>query len=175
MQPTADPEKLPKLEALRRQLRQTIHLFFSEGDDVAVHTLAAASAQALEDIAKHRGFQGALPDLRRVKPEHRSMVRARLRSAQNFFKHGDKDAEGVLDFYPGATPFTILNAVQLYEMVSEISMPSCKAYHAWFSMNYPQVLTDGLYKEFITTSVSTDPDLTSKAVALALLRSMEAE
>jgi hypothetical protein len=172
---STNPEHLTKLEALRRQLRQTIHLFFAEGDPIAVHTLAAATEQALGDITAHRGLCGRLIDLERIKPEYRISFRQQLRAAQNFFKHGDKDPEGVLEFYPDATPFTILQAVHLYELVTGIAMPACQAYQAWFWMNHPDVLIEGPQKEFIITSVVADPGLASRAVALNILLSIESQ
>ena len=43
-----------KLEAASRQLDTAIRLFFSGGDAVSIHTLAAAAFNVFADIAEHR-------------------------------------------------------------------------------------------------------------------------
>ena len=55
MSETAPFEKLTKLEVAERQLRVAIRLFFERKDAVAVHTLAAASRDLLNDLAKRKG------------------------------------------------------------------------------------------------------------------------
>ena len=48
---------ISKLEAAERQLRQAVRLFFQRGDDLAIHTLAAATYQIISDLCKQKGIQ----------------------------------------------------------------------------------------------------------------------
>jgi hypothetical protein len=167
------PEKLSKLEAARRQLRQAIHLFLSGGDMIAVHTLAAASLQVLVDLGVKSGMESMVKNPKLIRPEKRKYVADKFSEAQNFFKHADRDPDEILDFFPEATPFYIVDAVVLYEHVSGSSTHACKAFHVWFSLNYPDVLIDGEYKKYIERVVSADPALADREVANKLLLHLE--
>ena len=43
-------EKVPKLDAAKRQLRTGIILFFEDADTVSVHTLTSAAQELLRDL-----------------------------------------------------------------------------------------------------------------------------
>src|SRR5438045_7911123 len=53
-------KRITKLEAAVRQLRAAILLYFSNGDEVAIHTLAFAAHEILRQLAKARGIQVGL-------------------------------------------------------------------------------------------------------------------
>ena len=93
-----------KISAARSQLIQAIRLFFEEGDPVSIHTLAGASLEILND---HFTDQVNVADnlfifhkyAPFIKEERRQEIRKIERSAQNFFKHADKDLQqGVTSF-----------------------------------------------------------------------------
>ena len=43
-------KSITKLEAAERQLAQAIRLFFGQGDEIAIHTLASTAYQILSDM-----------------------------------------------------------------------------------------------------------------------------
>jgi hypothetical protein len=90
---------ISKLEAASRLLDTAIRLFFAGGDAVAVHSLAAASANVFSDLAdrKHSGssWRAHLRDDSKLSARE---VKDILNSAWNFFKHADRDPEGTLHF-----------------------------------------------------------------------------
>ncbi len=101
-----------KLEAAERQLRQAVRLFFQRGDDVAIHTLAAAAYQILSDLCEHKGIEremedSAILDEMGVKGE----VLATTRKPQTFFMHADKDPEGTVRFNPLLSACLILSDI----------------------------------------------------------------
>ncbi len=49
--------RVSKLNAARRQLNCALELWFSDKDEVSVHTLAAAAHQIIYDISKKKGVQ----------------------------------------------------------------------------------------------------------------------
>lgn len=92
------PTSVSKIEAASRQLNAAIRLFFSCGDDIAVHTLAAAAANVFADIIENR--TGASWRTRARDDSGLSMkevVRV-LHEEWNFFKHADRDPDAVLQF-----------------------------------------------------------------------------
>lgn len=91
--------QLSKIDAARRQLDCAIDLWFHDGDEVSIHTLACAAYQVVHDLKERRGIKGnLLYDAPFVEPKHRKTWNRRIRAAANFFKHADNDPEGILEF-----------------------------------------------------------------------------
>ena len=93
-----------KLEAARRQLDTAIRLHFSDADVVSIHTLAATAYNIINDVSNKRGaaamlVKGTLIDDARV--EVREKLRSEFNKAENFFKHADRDPDGVHDLWFG--------------------------------------------------------------------------
>ena len=93
--PVAPKVAITKLDAARRQLRVAISLRFQDGDEVAIHTLACAAHQIIHDINQHRGGRDLLFDSLNFKDEYRKEAVNWLKKDMNFFKHADKDPEGL--------------------------------------------------------------------------------
>ncbi len=94
-------QKFDKEQVAKRQLDTAIELFFRGGDPVSIHTLSAAATTVLADIIQARGgksWRERLLDDALVKGMSKKDFYNALRSAQNFFKHGDKDADGEIEF-----------------------------------------------------------------------------
>jgi hypothetical protein len=168
-----EARKVTKLEAAWCQLRQAIVLFFEDGDMISVHTLAAAAQQVLIDLGAKAGLVSIVKNQDLIQPEHRKFVSGLMNSAQNFFKHADKDPDATLEFFPASTPFYLMDAVVLYRQLNGSSPPAAKAFEVWFSLNYPHVLADGVQKDYVQKLVNEDPKLGEKRVALKLLRHLE--
>ena len=150
---------ISKLDAAERQLRQAVRLFFQRGDDVAIHTLAAATYQIISDICKHKGIQRELEDSSilddmGVKGE----VLAAIRKPQNFFKHADKDPEGFVRFNPLLNICLILYAVQYFFAISGKQFPEGQVFRAWFFLRFPDRMPQDIKALFSNTPVALDPD-----------------
>jgi hypothetical protein len=172
---TQPSEKLTKLDAAGRQLRQAIVLFLQDQDTVSVHTLAAAALQILTDIGKNAGVTSMVRNPELIRPEMRRYFVDQMNAAQNFFKHADRDAEANFEFYPAATPFFIIDAVVMYRQLTGESQPAEKAYEVWFALNYPDVLVDGAYKDYAKKLIEEEPTLKNKGIAMSLLKKLEGE
>ncbi|MCR6665860.1 MAG: hypothetical protein NVV69_07615 [Methyloversatilis sp.] len=146
--------KFPKVEVTKtdaacRQLREAIVLFFERRDLVAVHTLAAASLQVLSDVGKAKGVTtGMLKHGRYIRDDKKKIWFELINEAQNFFKHADKDPDGVLDFKPSSTPFYIIDAVLLEGQLRKELSPASNCFLLWFYVAYPDVLTEEPFKAF---------------------------
>ena len=75
---------ITKLEAARRQLRVAISLWFQDGDEVAIHTLACAAHEIINDINKHRGGEDLLFNKTVFREEYRDEVIKRFKKEMNF-------------------------------------------------------------------------------------------
>jgi hypothetical protein len=136
-------DQISKLDAARRQLEIAIFLFFQDADPVAVHTLAAAARGLLGDLAKARGLRGHLDAAIQevVRPERREEVQALLRQAQNFFKHADRDAEGLLEFHPAVNDLFLWDASYLYQAVANQVTAVLLTIRVWVALERPGLIS----------------------------------
>ena len=91
--------QVAKLEAASRQLNAAISLLFGGGDPIVVHTLAVAASNIFSDVLDKKGGSQSWREKLRV--DHglsKAQVRDVMHGAWNFFKHGDRDPTGVLEF-----------------------------------------------------------------------------
>mgnify|MGYP001581773305 CR=1 FL=1 len=123
--------RIPKLEAARRQLESAITLFFENGDPVAIHTLACAAYDVIDNVNHSRGGKDMFVKRRYTQMPERPN-KATLNSVQNFFKHADKDPEGELEFFPEMTEPIMADACKTYmEMTGEkVALFHCMMW--WF-------------------------------------------
>lgn len=148
-------EEVSKTDAACRQLREAIVLFFERRDLVAVHTLAAAALQVLSDIGKATGATSMLKQGHYIREDKKKVWFELLNEAQNFFKHADKDPEGVLEFKPSSTPFYIIDAVLLESQIRKQLSPASNCFLLWFYVAYPDVLTEEPFKNFSKATLDT--------------------
>lgn len=133
-----------KLDASVRQLEQALKMFFSYGDVVAIHTLAAAAHEILADLGEKQGLKGILRDLSTIRENKRDEVKAMLRKPQNFFKHSDRDGQEkeTLEFVPNITEFFLYDSCTLYVQITGENRTLLGLYNVWFFLNHPGILAD---------------------------------
>ena len=136
--------EVSKLDAARRQLDMAIKLYMTEKDDVSIHTLAYASHSILSDVSAKKGIDGYLFGHLKgvVKPEGEKELFAKLNEAANFFKHADKDTDGILEFNTETTAFWLWDACMLYRSLTGEHTDDMKCYWTWFGMQYPEAIDD---------------------------------
>src|ERR1035441_8899965 len=81
---------IDKVEVARRQIKETVRMFFGERDPVAIHTLIAAAHQILTDIGEKRGAKSVFVGKKTQ----------RLNHPFNFLKHADRDPDGKINIGP---------------------------------------------------------------------------
>lgn len=140
--PVAPKFTITKLEGAIRQLRVAISLWFQDGDEVAVHTLACAAHQVVHDINVHRGGRDLLFDSLVFKDEYRKEANQWLRQDMNFFKHADKDPEGTIDFSPKKTELFLMMSLMGLELFGCKHDSTCGAFVMWFVIHHPEFLTE---------------------------------
>jgi hypothetical protein len=135
---------LSKLEAASRQLRTAITLWFDESDPVSVHALAFAAYEIFHTVSEHRDpyRRDLLFDSLWIKDEFRSDWNKHIRREANFFKHGDRDPEGSIDFNPDLTEWFILFATYARALCREPQSEEETLFTWWFQLNRPDVLTE---------------------------------
>lgn len=69
---------------------------------------------------------------------------------QNFFKHADKDPDGVLEFNPDIVPFTLYDGTVMYRKLTGRILREGAAFGLWFVLKYPQFLKSDALGERVT-------------------------
>ena|ERR1700733_9840765 len=144
----ADETKLQisKIEAARRQLDTAIEMWFCDKDPVSVHTVAAAAYQIVHDVKVRRGIDhGLLYDSKMVKDEYRGQWINAMKKAQNFFKHADRDPEGILEFSPFGNLVFILLAAAGLRLLKVDGSHEVGALFLWLTLHEPGMIS----KEYI--------------------------
>jgi hypothetical protein len=129
---------ISKLDSARRQLETAVYLYFKNGDEVSIHTLTAAAYNILRGLSSAHGKTEMFVKDRFfewVKPGMEKLVRDKLNEAENFFKHADKDPEGLLEFAPFQTEVFLLDACSQYQTITGEVFPVFKLYELWFLLH----------------------------------------
>ena len=144
--------RVSKLDAARRQLDCAIELWFTDKDDVSIHTLAAAAHQIIHDINKKKGGQELLFDSIVIKDEYRSEFVAFVKKNLSFFKHADKDAKGITEFVPmGSILFMFFSAVGLQQL--DESLNDVEAiFVLWLAVHHPNWIREAYRKKIEQTA-----------------------
>lgn len=126
--------KVSKLEVARDQLDAAIEVFFSSDNAVAVHTLTAAAYNVLRDIAKRDGSD--FPFIKTgfiatLKESEKNKVIAFLNAPENFFKHADRDPDGILEFDPQLTELMLIDACSYFKENPEFKPKHFDAIKVW--------------------------------------------
>ena len=117
----SETENICKRDAAARQLDVAIKLWFNEDDTVAIHTLACSAYQIVHDLCPEEELLYRSPIF---KDEYRKEVIGRLKASYNFFKHADRDPNGVIEFKPAANEaFMIFSIVGLGSLGIMPSIP----------------------------------------------------
>lgn len=134
--------QVTKLEAARRQLRVAISLWFQGGDEVAIHTLAGASYQIIHDIVSAKKAGPLLFDSPIFREEYRNEAINMLKRDVNFFKHADREPDGVTEFMPAMSELFMMGAIWGLENLTLNRDTVEKAFHQWFCLQHPELLTE---------------------------------
>jgi hypothetical protein len=126
--------KVSKLDAARRQLDGAIQLWFYGGDPVAIHALACAAHQVIQDIAEKKSARQY--HLKRlveqvVEPSHVQEAMDAIRKPMMFFKHADRDPHDVLEFEPRLSEVFIMLAGGCLRDIGESVSDIQRAFLFW--------------------------------------------
>jgi len=143
-EPTKYKLTIAKLEAARRQLHTAIELWFSDGDAVAVHTLAFASYEIIHNVSKklNPSRRDLIFDSFVVKDEYRKKWNSLLKTPANFFKHASTDAEASIEFDIRSAEFFMLGGIFGVQLCHEKLNTAELAFFWWTCFAYPDLVTE---------------------------------
>ena len=132
-----------KLDAAKRQLETSIHLYFSYGDPVSVHTLAAAAYNVIRDLNEKRGGEKMLKDMwQLLDTQDAALFRKHINEAENFLKHADRDPDSLLELSPQWTEVILLEASTRYCVLTDEQPAVLQLFINWFVVRHPNVFRE---------------------------------
>ena len=135
-------ETVSKLDAARRQLATAIELWFYDKDQVSIHTLSFAAYEVIHSVSKKRGrTQSLIFDSPVVKKEYRRQLSVLMKRTASFFKHGEHDPDGTIEFRPILSEWFIVFAIAGLEAIGILINEYESAFLWWFCFNRPDLLT----------------------------------
>ncbi len=134
--------RVSKIDAARRQIDVAIRLLFSQGDAVAIHTLAAAGGRILKDLCEQKATPSHIAFSDMIRPGKEAEFNALMNRASNFFKHADRDADEILDGVEEEVNDAVLMiATVAYADLGYTPSPEMTALHYWYVALHPNVLS----------------------------------
>jgi len=146
--------ELTKIEVARRQLETAVQLYFDDGDEISMHTLAAAGSEVLRGLCDARdGSVRTMRDwaLDHVEPEHRKQFASELAASQNFFKHADRDPDGVLVFGSNEVQARLLDACAVYRKIAAQGSAVLQAYEIYAAITWARHMVKDDWLEGLST------------------------
>jgi hypothetical protein len=163
-------ERVTKIDAVRRQLRTAIRMFFEDKDTVSAYTLAAAVEGILGGLLKQKGERHPLRDSDLIRPERKDEFLDILNRPRNFFKHASRDPNEVLEFNAVILTHALLECSILYELYSGRALREGWVFFVWFGIHNPDVVKASPLKDALAALKKQAPDIASdKTVFVELL------
>ncbi len=123
--------ELNKLECARRQLKESINLFFQDGDPVSIHTLTCAAYNVIRDVNSDRNGTPMFAKERYFQMHAKASLND-FNEPENFFKHADRDTDAKLTFYPKFTECLMVDACEKYVELTGEGFPEFLVFTFWF-------------------------------------------
>lgn len=128
--------KISKIDAVKRQIQCAITLYFNDGDLVSNHTLTAAAYNILLALNKGEAWMAKDQIKKYVKDGKEKEVKDLFNRAENFFKHGSRDRDCVLDFNPELTEILLWECCSIYRQLTGESPKEMICFNIWFKIKH---------------------------------------
>ncbi len=136
----SDVRWVTKLDVVRRQLVEAIHMFFNQRDPVAIYTVVGCAHQILVDLGARQNVKSVIKGYPGISKESI----ATLNGAINFFKHADRDPDAkvnITPLYQMSCDYVFDAILMLFSLASEIP-EEAKIYWMWMVSKFPSEFPD---------------------------------
>ena len=131
-----------KLGAAKSQLRTAIRLWFADGDQASIHTLASASHEIIHTLFKARGLKQLLFDIEIIPKDERQKWGSHIRKSANFLKHARHEIDGEFNFAPSINDTILLVCSVALQRMKEPQEVEFSAIIFWHLVHYPEALSN---------------------------------
>ena len=121
--------QLSKFDIAKRQLEAAIDLYFSDGDYLAVITLAGAAEEILGKLLQRRGDRAMIDDIVELDRELTGgrpfeEIRKEANGARNSLKHANDQNEDQVNIERGEATAMLARAIVNYAWLAKSATPS---------------------------------------------------
>jgi len=129
-----DTQWIDKIDVVKRQIKESVRLFFEERDPVAIHTLIASAHQILFDLGKIKGIESLVKNTKALKDDKIKDFLRGINYPFNFFKHADRDPDSKINVTPliNLTEDLMLDAIILDQRINGSISFEAKIFWLWF-------------------------------------------
>lgn len=121
-----------KKDSACRLLNTAIHLWFLDSDPVSIHVLALSAYQIIYDLLPEKRSPFTLYNNPEIEEELDLKANIILKKAYNFFKHADKDPEGIVFLNPDYNPLIFLYSLFGLHMLNIDSSDNMAAFMLYY-------------------------------------------
>jgi hypothetical protein len=146
-----------KLEAATRQLDTAIELFFSGGDPISIHTLAASAGNVFADVSERKLGHSWRLYMETANQLSRKELKEIIHREWNFFKHADRDPDATLEFDESTTDHVIFVASLDSAEIQRNLSHATEVYQIWYIAAHPDKFPSN--EPLFATAQQTLPDL----------------
>ena len=152
---------LTKLDVARRQLAVAIRLFFDDRDSVSVYTLATNAWEIVDALCTNRGVDSFSEQTRNNVRDGKSLKHDYINKPdRNFFKHADRDPDGILKgFCDDKNSHILFMAVEDLMQFEQTKLFECVVFQPWYVAVYAEKLAPEVRDKFIQVSHDTFPNI----------------
>ena len=129
---------ITKLDAARSQIDTAIELWFGDRDFASIHTLAYAGLGLLSDIGKPLGDLAMVYDPSRFREGMFKEWLQVVTKSRDFFKHADRDPEGVLEIKPKTNEHLLADCVDTCLRVTGEQTTIMRVFWSYFTLHNTQ-------------------------------------
>jgi hypothetical protein len=129
---------ISKLDAARRQLETAVNLYFHEGDQVSIHTLACNAHEIVKNINRGKGGSPTIKESWKdnIKPEYVKTFYKKIDAARNFFKHSGKNENESIELAEFYSNMILLDACWTYRRVTNERLPLFATFESWSAITW---------------------------------------
>ena len=141
---------LSKIEVARCQLAVAIRLFFDDRDFVSIYTLAANAWEIVDVLCKANGVESYSKQARENIPDDKSLKRDCINPYRNFFKHADRDPDGILEkFSDDKNDHLLFSVVEDLLRLEQIKLFECVIFQPWYLAVYEEKIAPEARDKFL--------------------------
>lgn len=135
-----------KEAAATTQLECAISLWFSYSDPVSIHTLASAANECFHAMSKLAGKPSVLQAWLKSQS---NKIKKQATKSQNFFKHGSRDAQEKIPYFPQEAELKILDSILCYKHLHRgYTTPTMGAFEMFYFLRNPQAIPAAFQQSF---------------------------
>ena len=145
-----NPITVKRLDAALAQMVTATHLYFGDGDEVSIYSLARAAHESIRALYKKPGARNMFANgifLDFVRPEHRERIGKLFNKPKNYFKYEGIMRSESIEFYPDTSAWLLFDAGMGYHQLTGTLPSALSVFRTWHTLKNYQILVGAETKQ----------------------------